>query len=951
MLFKKIKNKLAGSLFNSLILRALVVTLLVMSVISATFYYTTVAPETNKAFDQAAELALKELALRLESKEESVVSMVASLARDARAREGLVHNDRELMLAALVNMREDYARVSQFKNVTAQIINLDRIIMARSWDLAFYGAPAPHPLGASVLRTGQAQAVFGVGNAGVGIVGFSPVFHNEEMVGLYSLTQGVGSVVRALKEQAIDWLMVIDEQAVSARTKGVLPKAYQGNIEIAAGYLVAHKEWFNADDVAFVKSIWSSIITQSGPLLIGDKIVVVDHVIDGNGVQIGKNILMLDAAPVLAQIATIKSSLININIAILLILLLLAIVLLWDVRQRVIKPLRLMTNMMMDLMLQGRFDRTIDCQRRDEFGQMQRGFNSLLTCWAEALSEANKTIASTANGDFERKMQGVYQGDLAELQRGLNAAVEDLKQTHFQLTEASKTKSMFLANMSHEIRTPMNAIIGMAYLALKTDLDDRQYDYVNKIHIAGQSLLGIINDILDFSKVEAGKLQLEQVDFSLQDVLSNSLVMVRQKAGEKGIELLMDLKNEALVNQYSHFKGDPLRLSQVLTNLLSNAVKFTEQGYVRMSVGIDEVDQRVTPHTVSLCFMVEDTGIGMTQEQMANLFQEFNQADNSTTRRFGGTGLGLTISLRLVELMGGKIQAESQAGHGSRFSFNVSLAVAKPFDSQVSLEKIDAKGMRALVVDNQLAARQVMTEMLGHYGMQVESVDSGQKALELLKRKASEYNYCFVDWVMPEMDGDELLREIKRLEIVVPELIVVSAFDSDQLHQRAISLGAKRVMMKPLMPKDIEDVLTKKTIVKQKQHESEGDEIAGMRVLLVEDNMVNQLLARKLLEAKKVEVTLADNGQKALDILDEKGAEAFDIVLMDLQMPVMDGYTATTEIKAQARYDGLPIVAMTAHAMIEEQQRCQELGMVGHITKPINPALLYRTLADFYQKA
>jgi CheY-like chemotaxis protein len=301
--------------------------------------------------------------------------------------------------------------------------------------------------------------------------------------------------------------------------------------------------------------------------------------------------------------------------------------------------------------------------------------------------------------------------------------------------------------------------------------------------------------------------------------------------------------------------------------------------------------------------------------------------------------------------MGGKIQAESQVGHGSRFSFNVNLAVAKPFDGQISVEKIDAKGMRALVVDNQLAARQVMTEMLGHYGILVESVDSGAGALDLLKANASKYNYCFIDWVMPEMDGDELLREIKRLEIVVPELIVVSAFDSDQLHERATSLGAKRVMMKPLMPKDIEDVLTKKTLVKQKQNDTEGDEIAGMRVLLVEDNMVNQLLARKLLEAKKVDVTLADNGQKALNILEEKGAEAFDIVLMDLQMPVMDGYTATTEIKKQARYDGLPIVAMTAHAMIEEQQRCQELGMVGHITKPINPALLYRTLADFYDKA
>ncbi|WP_198401035.1 response regulator [Thiomicrospira microaerophila] len=932
-----------------MILRSLLATLLIMLGISATFYYTTVAPETDKAFNQSAELALRELALRLESKEESVISMGSSIARDMRIKEGLFFNDRSLMVSALSEMREDYARVSDFRCVTAQVVSLERIILARSWDLEFYGAPAPHPLGARVLKEARAMASFGVGNAGVGIVGFVPVYHMDEMVGLISLTQGVGSVVRVLKEQGIDWVMVIDEEAVSARTQGVLPRAYQGNREIAPGQLVAHNDWFEEEDAAFVASIWARIKTGVGPMLIEDKIVVVAPVVDNNGIQIGRNILMLDAAPVLEQVAAMKSSLININLAILLILLLLTLVLLWDVRQRVIKPLRGMTGMMTDLMRQGRFDKTVECSRQDEFGQMQRSFNSLLTCWAEALREANKTISSTANGDFERKMQGVYQGDLAELQRGLNAAVADLKNTHMQLTEASKAKSMFLANMSHEIRTPMNAIIGMAYLALKTDLDERQYDYVNKIHGAGQSLLGIINDILDFSKVEAGKLQLEKVDFNLQDVLSNALVMVRQKAGEKGIELLLDVKNQQLIKVYTHFEGDPLRLSQVLTNLLSNAVKFTEQGYVRSSVDIVSVDAQCSPASISLRFVVEDTGIGMTEAQMANLFQEFNQADNSTTRRFGGTGLGLTISLKLVELMGGKIQVESEVGKGSCFGFTVTLGVAKPFEASSLPVRVDGSGLRALVVDNQLAARQVMSEMLGLYGIKVESVDSGEKALARLSR-GDDFDYCFVDWVMPGMDGDQLLCEIAKLSIRQPELIVVSAFDSDQLHQKAVQLGAKRVMMKPLMPKDIEDILAKKTPVKDRKEEVDSVNIEGMRILLVEDNLVNQLLARKLLEAKKVVVTLAENGQKALDILEQKGAQAFDLVLMDLQMPVMDGYTATTEIKSQSRYDALPIVAMTAHAMIEEQQRCQKLGMVGHITKPINPATLYQTLADFYHK-
>ncbi|WFE68034.1 response regulator [Thiomicrospira sp. R3] len=951
MFSSPIKNKISSSLFSSMIIRSLLVTLLVMVGISAAFYWTTVEPETDKAFEQAAELALKELALRLESKEESVVSMGVSIARDERVREGLFFADRDLMLSALTEMREDYARVSQFHCVTAQVIDMNRVIMARSWDVEFWGEIAPHPLGEKVVEQGRAEAAFGVGNAGVGIVGFSPVYQMGEMVGLVSLTQGVGSVVRALKTQNIGWVMVIDKQAVAGRTQGHLPRAYQENMEIYPGFLLAHKDWFDLYDAEFVKSHWHLINDNTAPILLDNKIIVVAPVIDNNGVEIGKNILLLDAQPVLAQVAAIKNSLIGINVGILLILLLLTFVLLWDLRQRVIKPLRGMTTMMMGLMERGRFDQRTECSRKDEFGQMQRSFNALLSCWAEALDEANKVISSTANGDFERKMQGVYQGDLARLQQGLNAAIEDLRATHVQLTAASKAKSMFLANMSHEIRTPMNAIIGMAYLALKTDLDDRQYDCINKIHVAGQSLLGIINDILDFSKVEAGKLQLEAVDFSLQDVLTNSVVMVRQKAGEKGIELLLDLKDADLIKRFSHYRGDPLRLSQVITNLLSNAVKFTEQGYVRLAVEIKSVDEGA-PERVLLTFRVEDTGIGMSDEQMKNLFQEFNQADNSTTRRFGGTGLGLTISQKLVELMGGGIEVESKVGRGSCFSFSVSFDVAKPFEVKTFSMKGLPSNLRALVVDNQLAARQVMVEMLGHYGVRVEQVDSGVKALEVLKSRSGEFDYCFIDWVMPEMDGDQLLREIAKLSIDRPELIVVSAFDSDQLHQQAVRLGAKRVMMKPLMPKDIEDVLFKKVSQKTSETQQEGSvRLEGMSVLLVEDNLVNQLLARKLLEAKGVKVTLAENGQRALEILEEQGSAVFDLVLMDLQMPVMDGYTAAQEIRAQERYDSLPIVAMTAHAMLEEQQRCQRIGMVGHITKPINPVTLYQTLEEFYNKA
>jgi signal transduction histidine kinase/DNA-binding response OmpR family regulator len=578
-----------------------------------------------------------------------------------------------------------------------------------------------------------------------------------------------------------------------------------------------------------------------------------------------------------------------------------------------------------------------------------------------AVPRGNDEVGALVSS-FNQMLEGIQQRDAAlqsaneELETRVLKRTEEMRRAKDAAEEASRVKSEFLANMSHEIRTPLNGIMGMTDLALGTEITTEQHEYLDTVKQSADSLLVVINDILDFSKIEAGKVDLEMVDFNLRDCLESTMKILAFRADEKGLELLCEIAPEAP----EVVRGDSSRLRQIVTNLVGNAIKFTNEGEVAMKVEVkSQADDNRT-----LQFTVSDTGIGILREKQALVFNPFSQADTSTTRKYGGTGLGLTISARLVELMGGRIWLESEVGRGTNFFFTVQVKSSEMPSVVGSIAPPEIlRGVKVLVVDDNLTNRRILDGMLKRWEMRPTLVEGGEEALAELsaaREVGAPYGLILTDMHMPKMDGFSLVERIRqRPELATATIMMLTSAGHRGDADRCRELGVAAYLLKPIRQSELREAVAQVLgareqtgaipLVTRYSLQDARDPMMVLRILVAEDNAVNQRLVIRLLEKRGHRVVLAADGRQAIEALNQG---SFDLVFMDVQMPETDGLEATGIIRKKEEKTGKhqPIIALTAHAMTGDRDRCLAAGMDGYLTKPIRPQELDQILDSYVNR-